>query len=141
MAAQEKPFQLSLVNPVQIIPEDTAIKGIRINLIYGRNAAVKSIDLGLINHTIRGTTKGWQWGLAGVANANFSGFEDNFINVTTDKFTGFQSGIYNHAEDMHGFQFGLINYARSGYGLQIGLINIIKQGGILPVFPVINWTC
>jgi len=42
---------------------------------------------------------------------------------------------------MHGFQLGLINYARSAYGLQIGLINIIKQGGILPVFPVINWTC
>jgi len=57
VAAQEKPFQISLFTPVQIIPEDTAIKGIRINLIYGRNAAVKGIDLGLINHTIRGQPK------------------------------------------------------------------------------------
>lgn len=37
-AAEEKPIQLSLFAPVQLVPEDVAVKGLRINLLYGRNA-------------------------------------------------------------------------------------------------------
>lgn len=138
--AQEKPIQLSLITPIQIHSETTPIKGVRINFLYGRTTTVKGLDWGLVNHTTTGTSIGWQMGLAGLAEANFTGLQDNAINITKGKLTGVQVGFYNHGADMHGFQLGIINYAQSGRGLQIGLVNIIKQGGILPVMPLINWT-
>lgn len=138
--AQEKPFQLSLITPVQVVPAGQAIKGVRLNLIYGRNTAVKGVDLGLVNHTTTGVTKGWQTGLVGVVDTDFKGYQDNWVNVTKGRFEGFQSGIYDHARDMHGFQFGLVNYAETMYGLQVGLINIIRKGHGHPVLPLINWS-
>jgi hypothetical protein len=140
LQAQEKPVQLSLLAPIQIFPEEAAIKGFRLNLLYGRNVSVKGIDLGLINHTTTGVTKGWQLGLVGVVDADFEGFQENYVNITKGHFKGFQWGFYNQARDMHGFQLGLINYAQTGYGLQIGLINIIKQKKGHPVLPIVNWT-
>lgn len=138
--AQEKPFQISLITPIQLVNESTPIKGVRLNIFYGRSVSVTGVDWGLINHTTTGHTKGWQAGLAGLAQSDFTGYQDNFVNITKGKFTGFQSGLYNHAAEMHGFQLGFINYAESGRGLQIGLINLIKQGGVLPVMPIVNWT-
>jgi len=49
--AQEKPVQLSLVTPIQIVPEDQSLKGFRFNLLYGKNASVSGLDIGLVNRT------------------------------------------------------------------------------------------
>ena len=48
--AQNNPFQIALVTPVQLVPEDDSVSGIRLNLIYGRNTTITGLDLGLINH-------------------------------------------------------------------------------------------
>ena len=50
-AQEEKPIQLALLAPVQLFPESDAVKGVRVSLIYGKNAAVTGLDFGLINHT------------------------------------------------------------------------------------------
>ncbi len=42
--SQHKPVQLSLFNPVQIVPESQSISGIRFNLIYGKNVNVTGFD-------------------------------------------------------------------------------------------------
>ena len=138
--AQDRPVQLALIAPVQIFPENDPISGIRLNLIYGRNVSVTGLDLGLINHTTTGMTKGLQFGLVGLADTDFLGWQDNWVNVTKGKFEGLQWGAVNYSSSMNGFQLGVVNYAESMHGLQVGLVNIIRVGGVLPVLPIINWS-
>ncbi len=138
--AEKRPIQIALVTPIQIFPEDDSITGVRFNLLYGRNAAVSGLDLGLVNHTTTGMFKGWQHGLVGIADTDFMGWQDCAVNVTNGKFEGFQWGIVNYANAMSGFQLGLVNYAQTMKGLQIGFVNIIRQGGQFPVFPIVNWS-
>jgi hypothetical protein len=138
--AQSKPVQLALFNPVQIFPENTTIAGIRISLIYGRNASVSGVDWGLVNHTTTGTSQGWQWGLVGINEASFVGLQSNFVNVNREHVEGVQWGFYNHAGYINGLQLGFVNHASSMKGLQIGLVNIIEKGGQFPVFPIVNWS-
>lgn len=138
--AQQKPIQLSLFTPVQLFPETDAITGIRLNFLYGRNTTVVGLDLGLVNHTTTGLSKGLQTGLVGIVDSDFIGWQDNAVNVVKGNFEGLQLGIVNHANYASGLQLGLVNYARSMKGLQIGLINIIGQGGQFPIFPIVNWS-
>jgi hypothetical protein len=46
---QSPPVQLALLNPVQIFPESTSIRGARLNLLYGANENLYGVDAGLIN--------------------------------------------------------------------------------------------
>ncbi len=139
-SAENKPIQLALFTPVQIFPEEATIGGIRFNLIYGRNAWVSGVDFGLVNHTTTGLTKGWQFGVVGMVEEDFLGFQDNIVNITKRNFEGFQWGFVNYAYSCNGLQLGFVNYAVNMKGLQIGLVNIIKQGGQFPVFPIVNWS-
>ena len=138
--AQERPIQLSLFTPVQLFPEDTPISGIRLNFIYGRNISVTGLDWGLVNHTTTGKFTGVQFGLVGLAESDFLGWQDNGVNIVKGNFEGFQWGFVNYANYAHGLQLGFVNYAAGMKGLQIGLVNIIQQGGAFPVFPIVNWS-
>jgi hypothetical protein len=139
-AEETRPVQLSLVTPIQIFSEDYRITGLRINLLYGRNASVSGLDIGLVNHTTTGESVGLQYGLVGVNDSDFLGWQDCVVNITGGNFEGFQYGLVNYAHHMSGFQLGLVNYARTAKGLQIGLVNIIRQDGQFPVFPIVNWS-
>lgn len=138
--SRTRPIQLALVTPVQIFPEEDNIRGIRLNLLYGRNAFFTGVDLGLVNHTTSGISKGYQTGMVGIVDEDFLGWQDNFVNVVNNRIEGFQSGFVNYARSVSGVQFGFVNYAGSMYGLQIGLVNIIGEGGAFPVFPIVNWS-
>lgn len=153
-AQRRRPVQLSLLTPVQIFPERDAITGVRINLLYGRNAWVHGLDIGLVNHTTSGTSKGVQYGLVNLTRTNLTGWQYGAVNLVEGKFEGFQQGIYNGSEaasgfqlgfvntaqSFKGFQLGIVNYARQMNGLQIGLVNIITRDGAFPVFPIVNWS-
>jgi hypothetical protein len=138
--AENRPVQLALFTPVQVFPEDDSISGIRLSLLYGRNVSVTGLDLGLINHATAGTSKGLQFGLVGLVDSDFVGWQDSYVNVVKGNFKGFQWGFVNYARSAKGFQLGFVNYAESMNGLQIGLVNIIRQGGVLPVLPIVNWS-
>ncbi|MBT3233317.1 MAG: hypothetical protein HN356_10935 [Calditrichaeota bacterium] len=151
-ALAEKPIQLALFPPIQLVSEGESITGLRLS-IYGKNAALTGIDIGFINH-LTAPSVGLQWGAVGYCESNFTGIQDNFINVTKGTFLGLQGGAYNYVGSGTGLQYGFINYAKSweglqlGFinyagtisGLQIGLINFIGTGGFMPVFPIVNWT-
>lgn len=139
-AAQSKPVQLALFNPVQIHPESSSISGVRLSLIYGKNTSVTGVDWGLINHNTDGESVGWQWGILGMNNDKFTGLQSSFVTLTDRYSEGVMLGFYNYAGNMNGVQIGFINNAGSMKGLQIGLINIIKKGGQFPVFPIVNWS-
>ena len=140
LQAQNKPIQIALVTPIQIFSENTAITGVRLNLIYGRNISITGLDLGLVNHTTNSSSTAVQVGFIGLVESDFTGWQDNAVNLTMEKCEGFQFGIVNFAGSMSGFQLGLVNYTEKMKGLQIGIVNIIKKGGAFPFFPIINWS-
>jgi len=41
--AQDNPFQLSLFDPIQIVPSNESISGVKQNIIYSKNANVTGI--------------------------------------------------------------------------------------------------
>lgn len=138
--AQEKPVQLALFNPIQLVPESNSIKGIRINLIYGKNRNVTGFDWGFVNFT-SSDQLGIQWGGVGYTEGNFNGWQNNFVSITKGRFTGLQSGFVSYnGSKVSGLQFSVVNYAASLNGIQLGLLNIIGEGGFLPVFPIFNFS-
>ncbi len=136
---QGKPIQLSLFNPIQIVPESESVSGFRFNLIYGKNANVTGLDLGLVNQTT-GKEEGVQWGGVNLTDGGFTGWQASFVNVSKGSSVGLQTGTVNyHMGHFNGLQFSIVNYAATLKGLQLGIINIIGEGGFLPVFPIFNF--
>ncbi len=155
LAAQGRPVQLALFSPVQVVPEDRAVTAVRLSVLYTRNAAVRLVDLGLgYNRTTGGHSEGIQWALVAWNDGSFSGWQSSAVSITKGKFVGLQQGFYsravngeglqwgliNTAEYWNGVQFGLVNYTQRMKGLQIGLVNVIRQGGAMPVLPIVNWS-
>jgi hypothetical protein len=138
--ADEKPINLSLVTPVSIAKETDSVTAFRFNLLYGKNTSVEVLDLGLVNHTTAGVSKGLQWGMVNIAEADFKGLQLATVNYNAGSFEGVQWGFVNHTANGDGLQLGFVNYAQKIHGLQIGLVNIISQDGFLPVFPIVNWS-
>jgi hypothetical protein len=136
-AAQERPINIALVAPIQIVPADQPIKGLRLNVIYGRNSAMTGFDLGLANH-VAGRMSGVQWGVVNLADS-MVGWQAGTVNYTAGRFEGFMWGSVNYAGHINGLQLGLVNYAARANGIQIGLVNIIKKGGQFPVMVIANW--
>lgn len=138
--AQEKPIQLSLFNPVQIVPEDQSVKGFRFNLIYGKNAAVTGLDIGLVNVTTALET-GVQFGFVSKTDGGFVGWQSNFATISKGDSRGLQWSTVNYHEGFfNGLQIAIVNYSTTLNGIQIGFINIIEKGGFLPIFPIFNFS-
>ena len=139
-SAEDKAVNLSLFNPIQIYSEDTSVKYFRFSLIYGKNATLTGLDLGLVNHLTAGESKAIQFGFANYVEADFRGLQAGAVNYTKGTCTGFQWGFINYSGHTKGFMLGFLNYSESMYGLQIGLLNFIKDGGMLPFFPFFNFS-
>jgi len=138
--AGEKAVNLSLVTPISLAKETDSVTAFRFNLLYGKNTSVQVLDLGLVNHTTAGLSKGLQWGAVNIAEADFKGAQLAMVNYNAGSFEGVQWGFVNHTANGDGLQLGFVNYAQKYHGLQIGLINIISQDGFLPVCPIVNWS-
>jgi len=139
LLAQGSPIQLSLFDPIQIVPNHESVSGIRLNLIYTKNVNVTGFDMGLVNVTT-GKQLGVQWGGVNVTEGGFTGWQSAFVNISGGNFEGLQTSWVNyHDGHFNGLQFSIVNYAATLKGLQLGLINIIGSGGFLPVFPIFNF--
>ncbi len=145
MAADAKFLQLSLFNPIQLVPENEPIKGLGLDLFYtvntdftglswsfiGVNKAtgdVKGVQWGLGNWVNNGYVHGWQGGLANLCGDRFVGLQSGWLNITKGDFTGAQMGLVNWTEGyFHGWQNGAFNYTVGRFvGLQSGLVNMSK---------------
>lgn len=153
LAQDSKPINLALFDPVQIFNRDTAIHGLRLN-IYGVNSGLKGVDIGIANW-ITGDAAGIQYGIINMTKGDFTGWQTGPISFAQGHMTGLQtSGLFNLngsgkglqfglitvSDNFVGLQLGLVNYAVEYHGIQLGLINIIKQGGMLPFFPIFNFS-
>jgi hypothetical protein len=136
--AADKPIQVSLFSPIQIFKPEESIGGLRLTLLYGKNANMTGLDWGLVTYTT-GKMTGLQLNFVGITDGDATGLQWNFVGINNGTFTGLKyAELYNSAEHMVGLQIGLINTAGTMQGIQLGLINIIHKGGILPFFPIIN---
>ncbi|MCW8810185.1 MAG: hypothetical protein OQJ93_03025 [Ignavibacteriaceae bacterium] len=139
MIAQDNPIQLSLFNPIQIVPDNESVSGIRLNLIYTNNVNVTGFDWGLVNRTT-GKQLGVQWGGVNVTDGGCTGWQAGFVNISKGNSVGLQTSWVNYHDGyFNGLQLSIVNYAATLKGLQLGLINIIGKGGFLPVFPIFNF--
>ncbi len=102
------PVQLSLVTPVQVVPKEDAVCGVRLDLLWGDNNAVWGLDAGLTNgagglkgievgglvNVLKGpkdapSTQSWGLQAAGLVNSN-----------TKTRFIGFQmAGLVNDHDE------------------------------------------
>lgn len=151
-AAAQSPIQVAIFPPLQIVPEDEAVKGLRLS-VFGRNAAMTGLDYGLVQQTT-GEFKGLQLGLVGLNEADTEGIQWNAVSITDGNLLGAQLGLintnasgeglqwggFNHSGNFRGLQIALVNYAETLNGVQIGLVNIIREGGFFPVFPFFNFS-
>ena len=144
------PLQIGIAGGVcQVFPEETAVIGLRLNLIASRNDAVTGIDAGIVS--AGGDIQGVRANLVNLADYHFSGIEVGILNhddavsgLTVGLFntvdgdaSGMQLGVFNKANAMTGLQIGLFNQAVTLRGVQIGVINLVDDGP-LTFFPVLN---
>lgn len=149
-AQQVIPVAISLYDPIAF-PSATVVKGVRLNLLYGKHDDVAGLDLGLVTHTLYKST-GISVSLLQIGH-KASGFRVGAINVVDEasgvqfgainfnkflqapslgilyneaslKASGPQVGLWNVAGDMGALQFGILNYATESVGMQVGLINV-----------------
>ena len=98
----------------------SVVKGLRLNLGFGRFERTYGFDLGLFSRS-----------------GDFVGVAGNLVgNFSERDAEGIQIGAVNGAEaDVRGVQIGVVNWADRLCGLQIGLLNINRAG---IVFPILN---
>lgn len=142
LAKASEPFQFGVFAPdIQFVQADEDIAGLRINIVYGENANVSGVDLGIVNSTtgnfvglgwapganlVAGSAKGvqWTWIYAHTA-GQFTGWQSGIVSrIGGADSAGFQSGWVNLAEsDFTGLQLGLFNKAAHAKGVQLGFVN------------------
>lgn len=109
MPTKMTPLQLSVWDPVQLVPSDRNVYGFRLNLPYGKNKDVYGIDVGFVNQVSR----------------NFGGIQVGLLNSLRDG-VGLQIGAFNcigEADSQNGLQVGFFNVAEFQGGFQIGFYN------------------
>ncbi len=154
-AGAEKPVNVSLFNPVQLVNETDDVRGVRLNLIYGRNVNVTGLDIGFIAGHATGNFSGVQWHPINLVDGSFTGWQNGWllartrgdfvgvqsasINIGSSRNEGIQFGLVNVAAETSGIQIGIVNVTDRMYGLQIGLVNVIESKDSLPILPIVNW--
>jgi hypothetical protein len=156
-AADAKFLQLSLFNPIQLVPEDQAIKGLSLDLFYTVNTDFTGFGLSFLGvNRATGNTAGVQWGLgnwdggyvhgwqSGIANLakqRFVGLQSGWLNITEGDVTGVQLGLVNWTEGyVHGWQSAAFNYTTGRFvGLQSGLVNMSKGESTGANLGVVNY--
>jgi len=145
-------FQASLTPNIAVHDRDTEIQGVSIG-VWNENPSPKfNWQFGFVNGAT-GDSVGAQWFifLPTFYNyaENYTGAQIGFVNYTSEKFVGLQSGFVNIAGTFTGLQLGTVNYAKSAHnGLQIGLVNIIADNAWFKDFPgdlakgmvFVNWS-
>ena len=129
--AEERPVNLALVDPVQIVDHTNDIKGFRFNLFYGRNANVTGFDfgLGLGQSSEDFSGLGLHYG-ANFVQGNAKGVQfADFVNIDLGDFSGVQFAGANFVKgNASAFQLGYASITQGDFsGGAIGAANIVHQ--------------
>ena len=165
-AQNATPLAIAIYDPITI-PQSPIVKGIRLNLLYGKHEYVSGIDIGLVSHTVYKNTgiliaaiqighksSGFRTSLFNFVD-EASGFQLGLVNLNkfancpslgilyndaTIKSSGPQLGLWNTTGESAGIQLGLINYASEVNGMQFGVINVADSMPAGIQFGVLNFS-
>lgn len=165
-AAAEVGFQFAIPN--RAFPDDAVVDGMRVSLLWGKNARTSGFDLGLFSVSETTTRTGFalvggvsrvSGNVEGAVSLSFmnyhsgrdSGFNCAFINRVNDTQNAFNLGLLQLAEGRTSidvgalnvskrseFQFGFVNVTDQIDGLQLGFINL-AENGFFKFFPFFNY--
>jgi hypothetical protein len=148
-AGGASPLQLSICPPVQLVPEDVDVFGLKLNLPYGHNRYVTGIDLGVVGgaerceaiqvnlfNVVPDRAAGVSVGLFNLMGST-EGVHCALINSMSEEAMGLQVAILNNARRVTGLQVGVVNRCDSLLGIQIGLANIAMDAP-MPFTVLIN---
>jgi len=147
--AAASPLSVSVFPPVEFPPNDFAITGARVSLLWGSHRNMYGLDLGVLGNiteqdftglaisglfnATHGTTNVLGLQFAGITNINTGktnvyGLQAALLmnyNTAESKVAGLQLALANWSPftSIYGFQIGIYNKARTVHGLQIGLVN------------------
>jgi hypothetical protein len=111
--------QLALLNPVQIFPESTSIRGARLNLLYGANENLDGVDAGLINR-VTDEVGGIQLGVANLTEGAMTGAQLGFLANEAGRMRGLQLlALGSRSESIAGVQWAGVAVTNSLSGLQV----------------------
>lgn len=151
----QSPVQLSVFNPVQIVPETGSVEGISLGLVYTVNDDMTGYDFNFVVNKLTGDMKGWQAGLVNFVQGEMWGHQEGFynqvdgdclgwqagmININSSLTHGLQTGAFNKTHELRGVQFGLLNMTDTMNGLQIGILNFNSSGDPFGFMPIVNWS-
>jgi len=141
-AGETKPVQLAVFNPVQLVPEEDSIKGVRLSLFYTVNKDVAGLSLVWLGvNRAAGDVNGVEIGLGNWVEGASYGGQAGIINHVGKRFVGLQYGMVNVTEgDLTGLQWGLVNWtAGFMHGIQAGVVNISKGRSVGAELGIVNY--
>ncbi|OQY42944.1 MAG: hypothetical protein B6227_00585 [Fusobacteriia bacterium 4572_74] len=130
MTFAEASFQLGL--PGTNIPADQSIKGVRLNLLYGKNTNMSGLDINILalgetnNFTGVQLNPFWIPG-ANKVNNSFTGVGIGVANIHLGQSTGVVLGFVNYTNNFNGLQWGLVNFNQRKSVINLGGVNF-NQG-------------
>ena len=145
LQADESMFQASLTPDIAIHSKTTQINGIALS-IWGENPQ-SALALGFVNGST-GESSGFTWSFFVNYDETYTGVAWSLVNYSKVKFTGWQDGFVNVANEFHGLQWGFVNYTKELHGVQIGLVNVALNNPwfkefpskLATGFPIVNWS-
>jgi hypothetical protein len=150
--ASSSPFGLAVVPGIQYPADDYILMGMRIGVLWGNQAEMYGLDLGVLGNVTqaafggtaisgifninKGTANVWGLQFAGIGNFNLGqtdvhGVQASLLmnyNPADASIHGLSIAPLNlgAGTKVYGLQVGVFNQADTVYGLQIGLINVAK---------------
>lgn len=130
MTFAETPFQLGV--PRQNMPADESVKGVRLNLLYGKNTNMSGLDLNILALGETNNFTGVQipifFGLgANKVNNSFTGVGLGAANIHLGQSTGVVIGGINFTNDFNGLQLGIVNFNQGESLVDIGFVNYAEK--------------
>ena len=154
-------FQFAIPNVR--LPESSAVSGLRLSFLHGKNSSQRGLDLGLLSvsetQTLSGLAlvggisrvTGQMDGGAAFSLVNWhsgrdSGLNAAFINIVDDTRDAANLGFVTIADSGTGFnlsetstaQIGFVNVTDRIESFQLGFLNV-ADNGFLPIFPFFNF--
>jgi len=124
----ESSFQFNVAgNP---IPTGGNVRGLRLNLIYGKTSSVNGLDLNVLALGETNNFTGVQipifFGLgANIVNNSFTGAGFGIANIHKGNSTGAIFGAVNITHNLNGLQFGAINISDGKSLVDIGFVSLV----------------
>lgn len=162
-------FQMALYNPLQIVDEDTDVQGVRLSLIYGKNATVEGVDVGVVAqsrdaqglvlaglHIVDEDFQGIQVSAGAATHGSASGVQASFflnaardlegiqlstVNLLQESSQAIQAATFANLDkgDLTGVQLALLNHAVRLGGIQLGAVNLAESTDGVQVGAIWNY--